>query len=72
MIQVRDTVITGSTGIFTANTAVVGHVDVIVLIIVGLRGVGWLLCTDDAAVMIVTSDVRFAGVVNGLFTLVTV
>lgn len=69
MVQVRDTVITGSTGVFIANTAVVGLVDVVVAFVVGLGGVGLLLWTDDAAVMIVTGDVGFAGVIDDHLTL---
>lgn len=72
MVQVRDTVITGSTGIFTANTALVGIVDVVVVFVIWLCGVGLLLWTDDAAVMIVTSNVGFAGVINDHLTLGTV
>lgn len=72
MVQVRDTVITGSTGIFIANTVVVGLVDVVVAFVVWLCSVGLLLWTDDVTVMIVTSDVGFAGVIDDHLTLGTV
>ena len=72
MVQVRDTVITGSTGVFTANTAVNGLLGIVVAFVIGFRGVGLLLWTDDAAVMIVTSDVEFAGVIDDHVTLGTV
>lgn len=72
MIQVRDTVITGRTGVFIANTAVVGLVDVVVAFVAGLCDVGLLLWTDDVSVMIVTGDVGFAGVVDDHLTLGTV
>lgn len=63
MVQVWDTVITGSTGIFIANTAVVALLDVVAVFVVGLCDMGLLLWTDDAAAMIVTVDVGFAGVI---------
>lgn len=72
MVKVRDTVIKGSTGIFIANTAVVVLMDVVVAFVVGLCGIGMLLWTDDAAVMIVTHDVGFAGVIDDHLTLGTV
>lgn len=68
MVQVRDAVITGSAGVFVANTAVVGLVDVVVAFVVGLCGMGLLLWTD---VMIVTGDVGFAGVIDDHLTLGT-
>lgn len=71
MVQVRDAVITGSAGVFVANTAVVGLVDVVVAFVVGLCGMGLLLWTDDATVMIVTGDVGFAGVIDDHLTLGT-
>lgn len=72
MVQVGDTVITGSTGVFTANTAVVGLVDVVVAFIIWLCRVGLLLWTDDATVVIVTGEVGFAGVISDYLTLGTV
>lgn len=72
MVQVGGTVITGSTGIFIANTAVVGFVDVVVVFSVGICSMGLLLWTDDAAVMIVTGDVGFAGVIDDHLILCTV
>lgn len=69
MVQVGDTVITSSTGVFTANTAVVSLVNVVVAFVVGLCSVDLLLRTDDAAVMIVTGDVGFAGVIDDHLTL---
>lgn len=72
MVQVRDTVITGSIGVFIANTAVVGLMIAVFAFVVRLFSVGLLLWTNDAAVMIVTGDVGFAGVVDDHLTLGTV
>lgn len=72
MVQVRDTVITGSTGVIIANTAVVGLVDAVVVFVIRLCSVSLLLWTDDAAVMIVTGDIGFAGVVDDHLTLGTI
>lgn len=67
MVQVRDTVITGSTGVFIDNTAVVGLV--VDAIVVRFSGVALLLWTDDAVVVIVTGDGEFAGAVDDHLTL---
>lgn len=72
MVWVQGTVITGSTGIFIANTAVVSFVAVVVVFSVWIPGVGLLLGTDDAAVVIVTGDVGFAGVFSDQLILCTV
>lgn len=72
MVQVRGTVITGRTGIFIANTAVVGFVDAVVVFSIRIRSMGLVFWTDDATVMIVTGDVGFAGVIDDHLILDTV
>lgn len=62
--MVQGIVITGSIGVFIANTAVVGLVNIVVAAVVRLRAVGLLLWTDGAAVVIVKGEVGFAGVID--------
>lgn len=72
MVLVRVAVVAGRVGMFVANSVGVGFVDAVAVFGTGAHSVGLVFWTDGAAVVIVTGDVGFAGVIDGHWILGTV